>query len=321
MTKSRQLKHHRGQAPKSEERLPFIEHLYELRHRLVRIAASLVVFSAAGYFIQQQLVRFLLKPSHGQQFIYTSPLGGINFLFQVCIYFGLVLSIPTIVFQLLKYLEPLLHNTSRGLVIKYSIISGFLAAAGGAFGYYMGLPIALRFLSHQFITAQIRPLLTIQEYMSFVTIYLLGSALLFQLPLIILFINRLKPLKPRQLLSFERYMVLIAFVAAAIMTPTTDIFDQLVFAVPIMAMYQIALLLIYFQNRRLRRRRSPEILQMLERDAKARAERQRPVATPNPVPAPRPVATATQLAPKPLAQARGHLPPDDVRHRMRFGAT
>ena len=348
MTKSRNLQHRRGQAPKSEARLPFIEHLYELRKRLVRVAASLVIFSAAGYLIQQQLVNFLLKPSHGQKFIYTSPLGGLNFLFQVCIYFGLVLSIPTIIYQLLKYLEPLLRSASRGLIAKYSTISALLAVGGGAFGYYLGLPIALRFLSHQFTTSQIRPLLTIQEYMNFVTIYLFGSALLFQLPLIILFINRIKPLKPRQLLSFERYMVLIAFVAAAIMTPTTDIFDQLVFAVPIMAMYQFALILIYLQNRLMRRRRSPKVQQLLERDERLRAQRQQQLSRPAPVapaaappaavpPRLRPIATAAQLAPKP-GQGQASTAPrnahrtkpgapkawntdDDIRNRLRASAT
>ena len=214
------------------------------------VALSVLFFGAVGYSIQQQLVSFLLKPSHGQKFIYTSPIGGLNFLFQVCIYFGLALSIPVMVYQLLKYLEPLIHGRTRSLVVRYSVVSGLLAAYGGAFGYFLGLPVALRFLSHQFTSSQIKPLLTIQEYMSFVTIYLVGSALLFQLPIIILFINRIKPLSPKKLLGFERYMVLLAFIAAAIMTPTTDIFDQLIFALPIMLMYQIAVVLVYLKNRR-----------------------------------------------------------------------
>ena len=252
--------------------------MYELRHRLFKVALSVIIFSSVGYGIQQQLVRILLKPAHGQQFIYTSPIGGLNFLFSVCLDFGFVLSIPVLVYQALKYLEPLIHEHTKSVVIRYSMVSGVLAAGGGVFGYFLGLPIALRFLSHQFTNNQIHPLLTIQEYMGFVTIYLLGSALLFQLPVIILFINRIKPLKPGKLLGFERYMVLAAFVAAAIMTPTTDVFDQLVFAVPIMVMYQVAIILVYLRNRRHSWRPSSKVQKLLEQDEQLRAKWQQPAA-------------------------------------------
>lgn len=275
LAKQRQerLQNHQQQA-NSEEKLPFLEHLYELRRRLFWVAVSVIIFSSVGYGIQQRLVHILLRPSHGQQFIYTSPIGGLNFLFQVCLYFGFVLSIPVFVYQLLRYLEPLIRENTKNLVARYSIVSGILALGGGLFGYFLGLPVALRFLSHQFITAQVRPLLTIQEYMSFVTIYLLGSALLFQLPVVILFINHIKPLRPAKLLSFERYMILVSFVAAAIMTPTTDVFDQLIFAIPIMLMYQVAVVMVYFKNRGNKRRRSKRITELMEHDAAIQAKRE-----------------------------------------------
>ncbi len=229
---------------------PFLEHVHELRKRLYYIAVSVASFTLAGYFIQQQIIAWLLKPSHGQQFIYTTPGGGLNFLFQVCLYFGIALSIPVIVYQVVRYLEPLLASHTKRLIFHYSFYSVVLAIAGGAFGYYLGLPLLLHFLSHQFTSVQIRPLLTIQEYMSFITVYLLGSVLLFQLPLIISFINRIKPLRPRRLLSFERYVIAFAFIASAIMAPTTDILNMLFFALPILVMYQLSVLAVYLRNRR-----------------------------------------------------------------------
>ncbi len=229
---------------------PFIEHVHELRRRLFYVAVSVVGFTLAGYFIQQQIVTWLLKPSHGQQFIYTTPGGGLNFLFQVCLYFGIALSIPVIVYQIVRYLEPLLGHHKRSLILRYSFYSFVFAIAGGVFGYYLGLPLLLHFLSHQFTTTQIRPLLTIQEYMSFITMYLLGSAILFQLPLIITFINRIKPLSPRRLLGWERYVIAFAFIAAAVMAPTTDITNLVFFTLPILAMYQISVLAVYLHNRR-----------------------------------------------------------------------
>ncbi len=176
-----------------DHRRPFIEHLHELRTRALRVAASVLVFGTAAYFVQQQLVHLLLKPAHGQHFIYTSPGGGIGFLFGLCTDVGLILSLPLLVYEVLGFLRPLLGHEVRRFVARSVAIAGVLAALGVAFGYFLGLPLALRFLSHQFTTSQITPLLTISEYMSFVTIYLAGSALLFQIPLVLIIINRIKP--------------------------------------------------------------------------------------------------------------------------------
>jgi sec-independent protein translocase protein TatC len=232
-----------------DQRRPFADHLLELRRRLLAIAASVLLFSTGAYFIQQTIVRFLLRPAHNQQFIYTSPGGGIGFLFQVCTYVGIAFSMPVVIYNLLRFIEPVIGDKKRSTVVRYSLSSAGLAVLGFSFGYFVGLPAALHFLGHQFTTNEIHPLFTIQEYMSFVTVYLIGSAVLFQLPLIIIFINRIKPLRPKRLLNLERYVIAGAFIIAMIMAPTVNIFDQLIIAGPIIGMYQIAIVLIIFQNR------------------------------------------------------------------------
>lgn len=229
---------------------PFIEHAYELRRRLVYIVGSILLFSTLAYFVQQSIVNFLLSPSNGQQFIYTSPIGGINFLFSVCIYTGVVASIPIIVYQLLGFFKPLIKDQTLSSMVHYGYFSGVLAVAGFCFGYYLGLPAALHFLGKQFTNNQVHPLFTVQEYMSFLTIYLLGSALLFQLPIILLFINRIKPLSPRRLLSFERYVIVGSFIVAMIMAPTPNILNQLIIVVPILLMYNLSILLVRMINSR-----------------------------------------------------------------------
>lgn len=250
--------------------LPFVEHLHELRRRLFIVAVSVIGFSVVGYLIQDYLIRILLLPAKNQQFIYTSPGGGINFIFQISIYFGVALSVPIIVSQILSFVEPIIKYSSKRFLIRSGLFSVVLAAAGTAFGYFIGLPAALHFLSRQFTTSQIEALLTIQEYMSFVTIYLVGSALLFQIPLIMVFTNRIKPLKPRGLLKMERYVIVLAFIAAAVITPTPDIFNQLLIAGPIIAIYQFGILLVWLQNKR----PSPyRLAEMLEDDARVQAER------------------------------------------------
>lgn len=257
---------------KVDNRLPFIEHFYELRRRLFYVALSVLGVTLAAYTVQQHLVNILLRPSKGQHFIYTSPGGGLDFLFRVCVYTGIAVSIPVIVYQLLKYLEPLLKDTATARFITLgSIVSGVFALIGVIFGYYIGLPAVLHFLLHQFKSQQIQPLLSIQSYIAFVTVYMLGSAMLLQVPLILIFINRIKPLKPSSLIHNERWLILGAFVASGLMNPTPNIISQLMVAGPIILMYQVGILIIWQVNRR--SRHSPKVKALLEQDAAARAAR------------------------------------------------
>jgi sec-independent protein translocase protein TatC len=257
---------------KADIRLPFIEHIRELRRRLFYIALSVLGVAFAAYAVQQRIVHILLAPAKGQHFIYTSPGGGIDFLFRVCIYTGIVVSIPLIIYQLLQYISPLFkdESTTRTIAIG-SMISGVFAVLGVVFGYYVGMPAVLHFLFHQFTSQQIQPLITIQSYISFVTLYMLGSSLLLQVPLVLVFINRIKPLKPSGLIHQERWVILGAFVVSAIMNPTPNIISQLMVAGPIIIMYQVGIAIIWLRNRH--SRYSPKVTALLKQDAEARAVR------------------------------------------------
>lgn len=281
-TKARQQRlSQRGAFPSSESRTaPFAEHLMELRRRLFYIAVSVIFWSAAAYAVQQRIVSTLLKPSHGQSFIYTSPIGGIDFLFRVCLYTGLILSIPVIVYQLLKFMSPLMTHSSNGFVGWGCLISGLMALAGIVFGYFIGLPVALHFLLHQFVTPQIKPLITVQSYMSFVMVYMVGAAMMFQVPLFLIFINRIKPLKPSRLFHYERWVILLAFIVAGLMNPTPNLLDQLMVAGPIIVMYQVGIGIIAFTNRP---RWSPQARELFQEDLRLQAERLERARTLEPV--------------------------------------
>ena len=214
------------------------------------VVACVLVVSTAAYFVQQQLVHLLLKPAHGQQFIYTSPGGGIGFLFTLCTYVGLIASLPVVTYHLVRFLEPVLSERRLGLVWRYGLASLGMMAVALVFGYEVGLPAALHFLSHQFSTPQIHPLFTVQEYLSFVTVYLLGTVLLFQLPLIMIEVQRLKPRPPRRWLRLERYVVAGAFIVAMIMVPTPNVVSQLVIAGPVIVIYNLAVIVIWIGYRR-----------------------------------------------------------------------
>jgi sec-independent protein translocase protein TatC len=228
---------------------PFAEHLRELRQRIYYVVIAVALVGGATYAVQQKVVNILIRPAHGQHFIYTSVGGGIDFLFRICIYTGLVVATPVIVYNLLEFLAPVMTKGSKRFIVSISFVSTFLAIAGVAFGYFIGLPAALHFLFHQFTTVQIKPLVTIQSYLSFVIAYMLGSALIFQLPLILISINRIKPLKPSSLLHYERWVILAAFILSGLMNPSPNMFSQLIVAGPFIITYQLGILFIAVINR------------------------------------------------------------------------
>jgi sec-independent protein translocase protein TatC len=245
----KQAKHTAAKANLESDKIPLIEHIHELRRRFFYIAACVAVGSMIAYGLERQIVDLLLRPSHGQHFIYTSPLGGMNFLFGVCLDIGLVVSTPVILYHVLSFIRPVMKGTTRKFLLVSSLSAGVAALVGVVFGYFIGLPSALNFLLHQFTTVQVRPLITIQSYMSFVALYLFGSALMFQLPLIMFIINRIKPLKPQGLFKYERHLIVCAFIVAFIMNPTPNVVDQMLVVVPLIIMYQLGIGLIWFVNR------------------------------------------------------------------------
>ncbi len=257
--------------PAEAQKLPFIAHFRELRKRLFYIALSVGVFAGVAYSIEKQLTAWLLKPAGAQQFIYTTPGGGFDFLFKLCLYSGIAASIPIIMYHLFRYIHPLLGQQSRRFMLGCTLWSSSLALLGIAFGYFFGLPAAMHFLLQSFSSDKISALITIQSYISFVMVYLLGAALLFQIPLILILINRIKPLSPRKLMKYQRWVIVGAFVIGAVISPTPDIRNQVILSGPAILMYELSIAIIWALNRR--GRKSKKVLQLLQKDAELQADR------------------------------------------------
>lgn len=242
----------------------------------------------------------LMHPLGGQRLVYLTPIGGFNFIFKVSLYFGIGVILPVIIYHLYRFLEPLMEKRRKRSVVLYICASFLLAIAGACFAYFGSLPAAMHFLTN-FNIQNVSAMLTVDSYLSFVITYILGFAALFQIPLILLIFNSIKPIPPKKLMSFQRFVVLVAFILAAVISPTPDITNQTILAVPIIVMYQIGVLLVWIQGRSGRR--------------KAHAT---PVATPTPQPirrtfterpltaAPQPVAQPAMAAPvaRPVARPR-----------------
>lgn len=222
-------------------------HIEELRHRLIWSLLVLIIGSGVGYYFRDFLLEVLTSPL-GMKMYYTSPGGGFSLLIQICLAFGLAISLPVIIFHTIRFIAPVLPRYSTKFLIGTLIISSLLVMAGASFAYYVSLPAALYFLS-EFSTSEVQALITTDTYLSFVSVYIVGFALLFQLPLILLLINRITPLRPRQMFGHMRWVVLAAVVLAAVLTPTPDPFNQAIMAGPVVGLYGFSIGMVGFVNR------------------------------------------------------------------------
>jgi sec-independent protein translocase protein TatC len=231
------------------DRLTFSGHLQELRGRLTWSIAALLIGATIGYLLRDSLVDLLVAPL-GQTLYYTSPGGGFTFIIQLCLGFGIIFAVPILFFHIIKFLAPLMPNYSVRLLVITLLFSCLLVAAGVTFAYFVGLPAALYFLS-EFSSEQVQALISTDTYMSFVGLYMAGFAILFQLPLLLLIINRVTTLDHIKLLRNTKWVLLGSFIISALITPTPDPFNQAIMAVPVIILYLFSCGLIASINARM----------------------------------------------------------------------
>lgn len=209
--------------------------------------ASLLVFSTIAYIFFKQILAVFQAPLHEKLF-YTSPVGGFSFVIKLCITVGLIFTIPVIVNRLFAFVKPVIPKGIQRSFAWYSAVSVLLAIIGVVFAYFVSLPGALKFLTN-FNKEQIQALITVDSYFTFVSTYLVGYALLFQTPIIMLFINRVKPIEPGSTGKYQRFVVGGSFVLAAVLTPTPDPWNQLLMALPMIILFQFGVVAVRMINR------------------------------------------------------------------------
>lgn len=230
----------------------FADHIRELRTRFFATAFVFLLAASLAYIFRDPLMTLLLGPLEGQKLMYLTPAGGFTFIFLVSIYAGLALTIPLLVYQLYSFAKPALPLRSQGLGGKLLLLSFVLLIAGILFGYMYAVPGALRFLS-TFAGDYVESALTADSYLNFIVGYTLGLGLIFQLPLLLFIIHKIKPLTPMGLLKSERWVILFAFIAAAIITPTPDPLNQTIIALPVIGIYQLGVFAVLLSIQRTKR--------------------------------------------------------------------
>jgi len=307
----------------------FSEHISELRTRTFLVAlrtrtflVALAFLAASGlaYNYHDILVSVIMSPLRGEKLIYLTPGGGFNFIFQISLYAGLLAAAPVLIYQLYGFIRPALPQKARRSAASVVIAAFFLMICGVAFGYFVAIPSALHFLS-TFAGVDITPNLTADSYLSFFLAYIAGLGVLFELPLLLLFLHWIHPLTPNGLLKSERIVILLAFVAAAIITPTPDAFNQAMIAVPLIAIYQGGVVTVWVAIRRERHRDARMEKAAPETDSPIVAKNEfldeQPVSTAVQEPAPESINVIPKTIPVPKPRPLGVKSMDGFRPRTR----
>lgn len=221
----------------------FLEHLQELRSRLFTWFACFIIGSMIGYFLYPFLLSWLISPLN-KPLYYTSPTGGFEAVFSTSIFFGFIVSIPVLLYQIIKFLEPTFVAVTVKIYLAIIISSLALASIGILLSYYTILPTTFEFLN-RFGGDQLSALISTNDYFSFVIKYLLAFAAIFQLPLGMLLINKFKKLEVKKLLSSFKYIFLLSFIISAILTPTPDLINQTIMATPIIVLYLVSIFMVW----------------------------------------------------------------------------
>ena len=221
--------------------MPLLEHLEELRQRIFKAAAALIVATLLSFIFAGQLVDFLAAPIGGRKALVSIEITeNIAIFMRVSLLSGVILAMPVIVYQIIQFILPGLTDRERRWLLLGVPFASLLFLSGAAFTWYVMLPTAVPFLINFLgITTQVRPL----NYFDFTTSLMFWIGLSFEMPLVVMFLAMLKLVKAAQLIRYWRYAVVVMAVVAAVVTPTVDPINMSLVMLPLGGLYVISIVL------------------------------------------------------------------------------
>jgi Tat protein translocase TatC len=224
--------------------MPFLDHLEELRSRILRSAGAVVLGCALGLWLVQrfQLVSLLKEPIApyliGGKLVVTSPTEPVMIVFKLGLLVGLVLASPVILWQTWAFLAPALYAREKKALVPALFVGLVLFLTGMVLAYLFVVPQALRVL-FSFQTEAIAPFITYDAYFGFVLQVTLALGISFELPLVIFILAWLGVVGPSELNHFRRYAVVLAFIGGAVLSPGADVFSMIMMTVPLIFLYEV----------------------------------------------------------------------------------
>ncbi|MBI9083227.1 MAG: twin-arginine translocase subunit TatC [Desulfobacterales bacterium] len=229
----------------TEEKLPFTDHLEELRNRLIVCFIAVGVGFVLAYGFKEQLFTILTRPlieamNPGDKLVFTGLPEAFFTYLKVAFLTGLLLAAPVLIYEFWMFIAPGLYRRERLLMAPIVILSSFFFLAGALFGYFVVFPFGFRFFLG-FASESIRALPSMKEYLSFASKLLLAFGLAFELPIVITFMAKIGLVTVPFLKKNRKYALLVFFIFAAIITPP-DVVTQIMMALPMMLLYEISII-------------------------------------------------------------------------------
>ena len=217
----------------------FLGHLEELRARIIKSLLAVAVTSSLSYSFSTPFLQFLIRPVG--HLVFTSPSEGFLAVVNVTLWGGVIMAMPVILYQFWAFVGEALREAERKYVRIFGPLSLILFLAGIVFGYFVIVPISLNFLL-SFQSPQLVPMIRASEYLSFVGSLVLAFGVVFELPLILVFLTKIGIASPEFLRQKRRYAIVFIFILSAILTPP-DCASQFLMAIPLLVLYELGVVL------------------------------------------------------------------------------
>ncbi|MDA0902064.1 MAG: twin-arginine translocase subunit TatC [Proteobacteria bacterium] len=238
----------------SAKKITLTQHLIELRQRLVYCLIALFVIFVISYVFSQEIFNFLLQPllevygeGSNKRVIYTGPAEAFMTYVKISFLSAIFFSLPIIITQFYLFIAPGLYKSEKKLTLSILLSSPLLFIAGAALAYYLVFPLAFKFFVSFESSDMVQALpieleARISEYLKLVIQFIFAFGIAFQLPILLIFLVRAGVISIQTLKSKRKYWILLIFIIAAILTPP-DVLSQIALAVPMMLLYEIAILI------------------------------------------------------------------------------
>ncbi len=231
--------------PETESgKMSFLEHLDELRKRLLHIVVYVALGFGACAFFHRQIYDFLAKPftkflPAGEKLVYLNPTDPFTIYMKVSLLGGIFLTIPFTLYEVWKFIAPGLYRKEKKYIVPFLVFSILLFALGAAFCYYMVLPAMFGVLIE--IGSSFKPMVTINEYLDLTNMMLLGFGLIFEMPILAAFLSMFGLISASFLWKKFKYAFIAIVVLAAIISPTGDAFNLMMWSGPMVLLYIISI--------------------------------------------------------------------------------
>lgn len=236
------------------DEMTFLEHLEELRWRIIKAAIGVILGGiVVGIFIDWIMNNVLLLPATRTNpplmLQNIKPFGQFTLYMEVIIIGGVLLSIPNLIYQLWKFIEPGLRLSERKYIKSIVVFSSICFLSGVAFAYYVILPSALEFFA-SFGSSIINNIIAVDEYFSFIISTMLAAGVVFELPMVSFFLSKIGILKPQFMRKYRKHAMIIILILAGLLTPSPDITSQLLLGVPLFILYEISIYICKFSQKK-----------------------------------------------------------------------